>query len=115
MKDIIALNICQMQHLEELGIDIANARLELMLHPSFLLQDIIELLPEYIPVNDEQSYDSEAELFINKCSCRYVYRDCEGYPLYTGSENNYNNVLESAYNLLCWCAENGYLKNNKTE
>lgn len=36
MKDIIALNICQMQHLEELGIDIANARLELMLHPSFL-------------------------------------------------------------------------------
>lgn len=75
----------------------------------FTLQDIINLLPEYIPVNDEQSYDSEAELFINKRLCRYVYSDCEGYPLYTGSKEHGNNVLDSAYNLLCWCAENGYL------
>ena len=29
----------------------------------FTLQDILEILPEYIPINDEQSYDNEAELF----------------------------------------------------
>lgn len=132
------LSISQMQHLKELGVDTSGASLTWMLHPyeegkqpelclrkystfkepfrkehcipAFTLQDIIELLPEYIPVNDEQSYDSEAELFINKRSCRYVYRDCEGYPLYVGSEGRGDNVIESAYNLLCWCAENGYLK-----
>lgn len=79
----------------------------------FTLQDILEILPEYIPINDEQSYDNEAELFINRKSCRYVYADCEGHNLYTANEGHYNNVLESAYNLLCWCAENGYLNNQK--
>lgn len=69
----------------------------------------IELLPEYIPVDDEYSYDEEAELIVNKYSCRYVYLNCEGSMSYTGSNERSNNVLESAYNLLCWCAESGYL------
>lgn len=75
----------------------------------FTLQDIIELLPEYIPVDDEYAYDEEAELIINKKSCRYVYLNCEGGMSYTGNNERSNNVLESAYNLLRWCAENGYL------
>lgn len=133
------LSIERMLRLKKLGVDTRNASLTWVLYPAnirgdvaphltmwrweqvkdeqkkvcvpaFTLQDIIELLPECVPVNDEQSYDSEAEFFMNKHSCRYVYRDCEGNPLYTGSKEYGNNVLESAYNLLCWCAENGYLK-----
>lgn len=132
------LSIESMQHLKELGVDTSGASLTWMLYPyeegkqpelslrkystfkepfrkehcipAFTFQDIIELLPEYIPINDEQSYDYEGRLFISKNTCKYLYRDCEGFPLYAGSKEYGNNILESAYNLLCWCAENGYLK-----
>lgn len=77
---------------------------------AFTLQDIIASLPEYIPVDDEYAYDEEAELIINKNSCRYVYLNCESGMSYTGSNERSNNILESAYNLLCWCVESGYLK-----
>lgn len=133
------LSIERMLRLKKLGVDTRNASLTWVLYPanirgdvtptltiwrweqvkdeqkkvcvpSFTLQDIIAMLPEYIPVDDEYAYDDEAELIINKNSCRYVYLNCEGCMSYTGSNERSNNILESAFNLLCWCVENGYLK-----
>lgn len=127
------LSIEQMMHLKDLGVDTSKASMcwlhlnlldekfvltvndqyaryaDVELIPAFTFQDIIEILPESIPIDEYDSPDDEARLFINKRVCRYTYEDYEGCPLYIGSGENGNNVLESAYNLLCWCEENGYL------
>ncbi len=100
--------------------------------PTFTLQDIIELLPDEIKYSDGKSH----HLSFEKDSIRYSYQDFEdecvsvicdfnemriySEPQYLEGRNtiifdNPKNLLGCAYEMLCWCAENGYLNNNQTK
>lgn len=71
----------------------------------FTLQDIIELLPKEIEVGEDTYW-----LIIYYC----IKEWCICYA--TSNEADCQKIFESellincAYNMLCWCAENGYLK-----
>ena len=126
MKDQV-LSINQMQHLKELGIDVSKASMawyqdyddlldrsyslceltnftkKLYNIPTFTLQDMINLMPCEFWATDGNLY----ELEINNKHIGYVnsmhdYKE----PLYY----NWNdNLLENAYNMLVWLAENKYI------
>lgn len=127
------LNIDQMRHLKELGVDTSKASMfyvpklqpkneyQLMnvqpspvipFIPAFTLQDIIELLPKTITAKDSggliQTYDLYlAYSNVDVCYCVfYSYSSKFGCLELFKSES----LLEAAYQMLCWCAENGYLK-----
>lgn len=133
------LSIEQMQHLEEFGVDTSNANFywhrtkslnnyndwdEWKLHygvlrlvrgftiincqyvRTFTLQDILDLLPTEIN-KDGHSYYIE------------MYRNQERYYLaYYWLDNllislNEVEFIDAAYEMLCWCAENGYVDTKK--
>lgn len=127
------LSIEQMQHLQELGLDTSDASMHWQFlptadsiingtdevekepslfvsqpnmrheYPAYTLQDIINLLPIYIKWNS---------LIIVFNAVMYSAGYGEGYdnPLVVFDEKS---LLESAYNMLCWVIENGYLETNK--
>lgn len=131
-----------MQHLKELGVDTSKAtmcwiideenknnpfvvlRVDASDHvdittyslPTFTLQDILDLLPAIIKVN---SYTISDIFWLELGMCRtnkslwYVqYRSIKDYIYKT--IHNENNLIDAAYEMLCWCVENGYVetKNN---
>lgn len=130
MKSKQVLSIDQMKHLRELGLDTSdasicwcyalsykNAKWELEIYedvinqkrdstfweiiPTYTLHDILDKLPSYITYNDEE-YQLQ---ILPPCIC---YR----YVNYTFDDLDYKNnvdILENAYNMLCWCIENGYI------
>lgn len=125
-----ALNIEQMQHLKELGLDTSNASMcwlkfgeeppVLSVHdeycyessalhatPAFTLQDILELLPNNV--------DNELFLFIDKGKnkWRIGYTDKESEEIFEDFIDK--NFIDAAYNILCWCIENGYVETKKEE
>lgn len=173
----IALSIGEMEHLKILGVDISGASMcwineehlvdcrntveqvfvnsnisfknENKYTPAFILQDILELLPQEINwekdkevLNRQRVYDKDwdiiAQLSISLKPAMisfdvYGYEGlefCIPYKLVrkTRIEGRGDpvqimevapitgdNILDVAYKTLCWCAENGYLKPNKTE
>lgn len=113
------LDISQMQHLKELGVDTSNASCYTWYAegkeylywgkckdsngtPVFTLQDILDLLPTEIN-KDGHSYYIE------------MYRNQERYYLaYYWLDNllislNEVEFIDAAYEMLCWVIENGYL------
>lgn len=123
------LSVEQMLHLNELGIDISNgsvfwARFRaynwfLSLHtdestrtvPAFTLQQVIELLPKEInPCGRPYS------LFIDYQEMRIAYGfvDREGMCwLEPAFSLEYQSLLNAAYEMLCWCIKEGYIKTTK--
>ena len=124
------LSIEQMQHLQELGLDTSNASMcwiktsngrglafndewisrgESLLEPvpAYTLQDVLDLLPKQIGA--KYTYD----LCILPESISYT-QFIEGemreiiYEIPIGS-----NLLDSTYEMLCWCIKNGYVKTGK--
>ena len=124
------LSIEQMQKLKELGVDTSKASMHFLYmptaksimsgvyevddepevfvsqngmnheHPTFTLQDIIELLP--------YTFDN---------SYLRIYRGINMYYFIYESINSEDDIIEkgntpllAAYNMLIWVAENGYLK-----
>lgn len=94
---------------------------------TFTLQDIIELLPSEIKYIDGELH----YLSFSKDGIQYSYQDFEdewasvtcdsdgmrmySEPRYYGGEScitfdSPKTLLGCAYEMLCWCAENGYLK-----
>ena len=73
----------------------------------FTLQDIIELLPKKIR-------DFELNWYMNIMIIRYdYYNSFDGIDVLNGSSFGFcdnNSILESAYEMLIWVIENGYLK-----
>ena len=73
--------------------------------PAFTLQDIIELLPKVVECNFEKYY----------LTMKYdEYEDMYAF-LYNNGNNSIKyvceyEIMDAAYQMLCWCAENGYLK-----
>lgn len=138
------LDIQQMQHLEELGVDTSKANFywhrtkslnnyndwdEWKLHygvlrlvrgfttincqyvRTFTLQDILDLLPKDIAPggNGYSLYIDYQEMRIAYC---FVDRDgmCWLEPTFDLCDNE---LIDAAYEMLCWCAENGYVDTKK--
>ena len=134
MKSKQVLDVQQMQHLQELGLDTSNASAEYYRMskkmdwflvfgcrskeelldteeniPDYTLQDVLDLLPKSIGV--EYIYDL----------C--IFPESISYTQFIGGEINDNlfavpineSLIDAAYYLLCWAIENGYVETNKNE
>ena len=143
MKQKQVLSIKQMKYLQDLGLDTSDASMyyvrrshgvkidddskgewflslqeEFMvcgflsyeILPAFTLQDILEKLPRKIETETDTywltvSLDMEVWYICYSMSEEFDYY----------KEFKSESLLEAAYNMLCWCAENGYLNNNQTK
>ena len=125
------LDVQQMHHLKELGLDTANASMywisynginvsipsnfhlptndnDYVICNAYTLQDVLDLLPKQIGV--EYIYDL----------C--IFPESISYTQFIGGEINDNlfevpineSLIDAAYSLLCWAIENGYVETNKT-
>ena len=132
MKSKQVLSIEQMQHLQELGLELDYDTLysyvkfedtDWMLKPSpdlsiigvsckyipaYTLQDVLDALPKQIGV--EYIYDL----------CIFPNEDIS-YTQFIGGEINDNlfevpingNLIDAAYEMFCWCIKNGFVKIGK--
>lgn len=137
MKQVLSIE--QMKHLQELGLDTSDASMYwarvshgsriddkskgkwfLSLHkefqtcgfmsyesiPTYTLQDIINKLPCFI---------GDEVLTVQKLADSYI---CLYMNPYTRSMINITESkepIDAAYDMLCWCIENGYVKVGKEE
>lgn len=122
------LSIEQMQHLNELGVDIRTASLcwvclnsepylsfynkdypqeDTKVIPAFTLQDILDLLPKDIC---KEGCTWAASLYIDYENNRIAYGNTDRYGFEIYHERIIEETLiDAAYEMLCWCIENGYL------
>lgn len=159
----IALSIGEMEHLKILGVDISGASMcwineehlvdcrntveqvfvnsnisfenDNKYAPAFILQDILELLPQEINwekdkeiLNRQRGYDEDCDIIaqlsisMNPVIISFNVYGYEGlefcipYKLVRkirmeAAPITGDNILDVAYKTLCWCAENGYLRN----
>lgn len=130
------LSIEQMQYLTELGIDTSKASMIWRLLPecfripedhyvavressekkddenipTFTLQDMLDILPKQLKIKVE-SYRTPVDCLLmidvaNDC----VYYECFVWQQYDRAKYfDGANLISSAYNMLCWLAENDYL------
>lgn len=131
------LDIEQMKHLQELGLkmelyttllcyvkfedtdwlletcsDLYIIGISFEAIPAYTLQDVLDLLPESITMDGEEYY-----LMVEKDAVMYV--------LWTGVAqmtkvfgkgkciNNPQALIDYAYEMLCWCIENGHVETMK--
>lgn len=137
MKTEQVLSIEQMKLLQELGLDTSNAsmclccfrenideewKLEIYedvinqkrdstfweIIPTFTLQDIIEMLPRSIQPNlNEGTYYLNLYYYDELWVVDYLNNEGDGSWFTTTSDDSF---IKAAYQMLCWCVENGYIK-----
>ena len=117
------LSIEQMKHLKELGLDTSDASMCFEWNESdsdnmvvtsldadtnydyyrttYTLQDILDKLPCFI---------GKEALTIQKLANSYTCLYMEPYKITESKE-----LINAAYEMLCWCIENGYVKVEKEE
>ena len=138
------LSIEQMQHLKELGVEVKDTALawfppykydadgfpsylfrerdsysvafndgDEAAIPTLTLQEILEMLPKKTIIKDEFNQDTEVLFRSNNQTIWYdELMVCGGMrPVIKKCET----LLETAYEMLCWCAEKGYLNNKENE
>ena len=144
MKSKQVLDVQQMQHLQELGLELDyNTVLSWIIDergkdkpllcisseavdyvdfshyclPAYTLQDVLDALPASIKHKDFRYYlvYNKSEGFIG-----YYGVDFDGNHRYARYEELYNgidglSVIDAAYELLVWCIENCYVETNKNE
>ena len=71
--------------------------------PAYTLQDVLELLPSSVNWN-------RLLITFNGCECIFQYAIYEGDPIVAFHNEE---MIDAAYEMLCWCIENGYVKTNK--
>ena len=137
MKQVLSVE--QMRHLRELGVDTSGASLTWMLYPyeegkqaelslrkystfkepfrkehcvpAFTLQDIVDLL-----LKEMKSYTDTYCLTISICDCKewsVYYSVSDEFDCY--EEFRSESLIGAAYEMLCWCIENGYVEKEETE
>ena len=140
------LDIEQMKHLQELGLDTSNASMALIytnsngdvvdwenanvdvhessvgeynsylrrLYGAFTLQDILDLLPLIIEHNSDK-YELRIKRMVFAGGVKYavLYEEQEYINWYI--MQSYDNLIDAAYEMLCWCIENGYVETNKED
>lgn len=111
------LDISQMQHLKELGVDTSKASCYTWYAegkeylywgkckdsngtPVFTLQDILDLLPIKIE-GCRLEFDKHKVSYFDYMNERTIKLKRE------------QNLIDAAYEMLCWVIENGYLETNK--
>lgn len=127
MKQVLSIE--QMKHLKELGLDISDAsmvfqrgsatRHEWVLHVmgyadvslrekefAYTLQDILGKLPCFI---------GKEVLTIQKLADSYTCLYMEPYTRSMINITESKEPIDAAYEMLCWCIENGYVKIGKEE
>lgn len=124
------LTIEQMQELKKLGIDISNASMywvendfdasvDLCINfypeetnknvrctPTFILQDILEMLPNSILGSTKQIKTVEFKLSTRGNKVYYMQDNFNQQWLKC---TNGNTLLEAAFNMLKWCKQNNYI------
>lgn len=134
MKSKQVLSVEQMKHLQELRLDTSDASMcyccfygnineewELEIYedvinqkrdstfweivPTYTFQDIIELLPKEIKIVTDyyltiSTYDCDVWSIYYSMSDEFDYY----------KEFKSDSLIDAAYEMLCWCIENGYIK-----
>ncbi|MCM1730915.1 hypothetical protein [Bacteroides uniformis] len=136
MKSEQVLSIEQMKHLQELGLDVSDESIYWVrrahgskiddeskgkwglslqkdfivygftsyeIIPTYTLQDILNQLPKCIEMED---YEFDLNIYYHENGVSIFYDDGDVEQLAFFSEPT---ILESAYKMLCWCIENGYI------
>lgn len=126
MKQVLSVE--QMKHLQKIGIELRNTSMLLWypqildgipnsvwdlsvwseslfsednVYPAYTLQDILDKLPCFI---------GNQVLTIQKLADSYTCLYMESYKITESKE-----LIDAAYEMLCWCIENGYVKVGKEE
>lgn len=124
MKQV--LSVGQIKHLQKIGIELRNTSMLLWhpqildgipnsvwdlsfwseslfsednVYPAYTLQDILDKLPCFI---------GKEVLTIQKLADSYTCLYMEPYKITESKE-----LIDAAYEMLCWCIENGYVKVGK--
>ena len=130
-----ALSIEQMKHLKDLGLDTSDASMHWQFlptadsiingtdeiekgpclfvsqpnmkheYPAYILQDILGKLPVYLNYFGTKYKLHIEPNFAGAWFISYQIGICEPF-VFKLSEN----LLDAAYDMLCWCIENGYVK-----
>ena len=133
------LDVHQMQHLQELGLDTSNASAEYYRMsekmdwflvfgcrskeelldteeniPAYTLQDVLDALPKEILYENKRCW---ASIDLEDGFIGYYY---ENYSLYYKwayfeAVMKDESIIDAAYELLVWCIEQGYVETNKNE
>ena len=131
------LDVQQMQHLQELGLELDYDTLyryvkfedtDWLLKP-FSDLNIIGISCKYIPAYTFQDVLDELPKDISKDGCTWyasLYIDFENNRIAYGNTDRYGfeiyheimiekYLIDAAYSMLCWAIENGYVETNKNE
>ena len=136
MKSKQVLDVQQMQHLQELGLDTSNASMcwiktpngrdltfndewmnleESILDPvlAYTLQDVLDALPKEISKDGCTWY---ASLYIDFENNRIAYGNTDRYGFEVYHEIMIEkDLIDAAYSMLCWCIDNKFVETNKNE
>lgn len=131
MKQV--LSVGQMKHLQKIGIELRNTSMLLWypqildgipnsvwdlsvwseslfsednVYPAYTLQDILDKLPCFI---------NNQVLTIQKLADSYTCLYMEPYSRSMINITESKEPIDAAYDMLCWCIENGYVKIGKEE
>lgn len=127
------LDVQQMQHLQELGLDTSNASMywisyngisvyipsnfhlptsnnDYVICDAYTLQDVLDTLPSTV-LHDKQIY----ELDINMCNETMEYVRTSVNDVLVGLRFTQLPLIDSAYSLLCWAIENKFVETDKNE
>ena len=131
------LDVQQMQHLQELGLDTSNASMywisyneisvavprnfhlpasdnNYVICDAYTLQDVLDALPKEIKPNTTR-YFLRIDL---SDECLYYYYDDRNLVEHRKKVIGYDGVdglIDAAYELLCWAIENKFIETNKNE
>ena len=140
MKSKQVLDVQQMQHLQELGLEMKETMLYWVVYedghennfvttkenamevidescgmlPAYTLQDVLDILPTEIKPAERRFW---LRIDLSDECLYYYYDDCnlvEHRKKVIGYDG-IDGLIDAAYSLLCWCIENGYLDINKNE
>lgn len=132
------LDIEQMQHLQELGMDTSNASAEYYRMskkmdwflvfgcrskeelqdteesiPAYTLHDVLDALPKEIRYENKRCW-----LLIDLVDEKIEYYNENAVDKYHSVHSEFytsSSLIDAAYELLVWCIEQGYIETNKNE
>ena len=134
MKSKQVLDVQQMQHLQELGLelnydtlyryvkfedtdwllkpfsDLNIIGISFKCIPAYTLQDVLDALPTTI-LFDEWIY----ELVINMCNESIEYVKTSVDDVLVGLRFTQLQLIDAAYSMLCWAIDNKFVETNKNE
>ena len=126
------LDVQQMQHLQELGLDTSNASMywlsyngisvaipinfhlptsnnDYVICNAYTLQDVLDALPKSLEIG-KSKYEISIYMIGGKWAVDY-YSETDA----DIQSEECESLIDAVYSRLCWCIENGYVETNKNE